>query len=1829
MTRPILLVFVLASAAFGQATVSLNGQGYTLQPHPRVFFNSSIQSRIQDPDGTGPRVAPKVSSANPPWIGTQWIVNSNGLSTQYDDVNYQNAYRGGVEAAAAAIQWYSDNTQTAAGAIALSMLNNIEQYVPFLCDEAQSECVLNGGTGYGITSYGAAYWLPNWIFAYELIRGQMTTAQQQAFADKILNDRAEWGGVDGAPSTNCTNPTGVSTVNVTVSSGIITASSALFGAGNPIQAGYWISMDSDGAAGYNYGKIASVTDSTHAAVSAGDAANFNAYNGVLAYRRNTWVAGDCGFLWHIKHDEWTAAAISDSTNYPPSGAQNGTAYYHNLVISSIWGMLPALLSVADDDVNYSFRASLEITALYNAWYTNVYQSMNETYYTGRHQTGSTYGIWRATLFYPGIAFAVQNSTVSGPSVTSGVWAKNILYHYFMNWLPGSPGNEPQWGQDFSSGPNFDVNGYGLPGVAELITMYPTSNEGEWANWWMQNVLSGYSFQNTPGTNLSWSPYYYAWQYHNYGEYPFLYAWTDPAYATTNLAMAPTAAALSVSDSGTTPTSMLISRTGYTSYLDTLVNLEAPSEYAQDHNLAQGGWTPGNYKIYKGYFLLGSDNGGNGQWMSASSAVGNGGGSLSMYMEIGGAYNLTNGHSAPYIVSLMPRVDTDGTNNRFAYAMVDSTQSYVAGVGATRVHRHLVDFKVGQQFIVVYDDVVTSSGQLKRTYLHYLNNNMGLPGQGLTTFDSASSSVSSIFNGFTGTDSAELLTQVLAPAGSNTVYTYLDNPDGTYAGGNGDSFRVNVCASSTGTSCDSSNTEAEFVVVHMPAAGTGNTMPSTAMLTTVDANHRAVQVGGISPKVAVFPLGGSTYESAAFTSTHSGTAEYLVAGLVAGTYNVTVSGAPVASNIAVNPNDNTLYFSSTSGSVLVSEASLGSVAQVPNVVGNTQAAAAIAITGAGLLVGTVTTAASSTVAAGGVISESPLAGTTLTAGLAVNLVLSSGTGAIVTFIGSDITTEGNWIGKYGSGGYSLAAAGTSIPSYASFAVQNQLNYTWAASTTDVRALETAGGAGRIAATWYSGSSFSLSVNFTDGNSHELALYAVDWDDRGRSETIQITDANTQAVLDTETVSGFDGGTYAVWNISGSVNVSVTAITGPNAVISGVFWGGGGASTGQPAGENFVTAFALNQPALRQNFSGWVGMEFTVGGEALTVTALGRVCIAGNSAIHAVELINAATGSALSGGSASVNMSGCTGGQFVYSPLAESITLQPNTAYYLASLETSGGDQWYDYGDILSTTVAAVNNAIYSYDGATWIPLSGANTSYVPPSFQYSVGGTGGTVSQPGITQQPQSETVGAGAAATFSVNAVGGDLAYQWQSALPGSSTFTPINGATGSSYTASSTILEQSGTQYLCVVSNTAGSISSSAATLTVVASIPTANYVTSATLGTIRNNFTGWVGMSIAVGSSPMTVTALGRIFAPGNMGSHTVQIVNASTNQTISGGSVSVSMSGGTAGSFVYASLPAAVTLDANSTYYIVSQETSGGDQWYDFNTTIATTNVAAAKTSVYSYDGATYIVIGPPNQSYGPVNLVYNTGETQPGITQQPQSETVGAGAAATFSVNAVGGDLAYQWQSALPGSSTFTPINGATGSSYTASSTILEQSGTQYLCVVSNTAGSISSNAATLTVVANLPTASYVTSTELGAIRNNFTGWVGMSIAVGSSPMTVTALGRIFAPGNMGSHTVQIVSASTNQAISGGSVSVSMSGGTAGSFVYASLPAAVTLDANSTYHIVSEETSGGDQWYDFNTTIATTSVAAAKTSVYSYDGATYIVIGPPNQSYGPVNLEYVTQ
>jgi hypothetical protein len=66
-----------------------------------------------------------------------------------------------------------------------------------------------------------------------------------------------------------------------------------------------------------------------------------------------------------------------------------------------------------------------------------------------------------------------------------------------------------------------------------------------------------------------------------------------------------------------------------------------------------------------------------------------------------------------------------------------------------------------------------------------------------------------------------------------------------------------------------------------------------------------------------------------------------------------------------------------------------VVAVPDVTGQAEAAATTAITGAGLVVGTVSNATSATVPAGSVISQAPAGGAQATAGSAVDLVVSTG------------------------------------------------------------------------------------------------------------------------------------------------------------------------------------------------------------------------------------------------------------------------------------------------------------------------------------------------------------------------------------------------------------------------------------------------------------------------------------------------------------------------------------------------------------------------------------------------------------------------------------------------------------------------------------------------------------------------------------------------------------------------------------------------------------------------------------------------------------------------
>ncbi|MDG4583601.1 MAG: IPTL-CTERM sorting domain-containing protein [Candidatus Competibacter sp.] len=128
-----------------------------------------------------------------------------------------------------------------------------------------------------------------------------------------------------------------------------------------------------------------------------------------------------------------------------------------------------------------------------------------------------------------------------------------------------------------------------------------------------------------------------------------------------------------------------------------------------------------------------------------------------------------------------------------------------------------------------------------------------------------------------------------------------------------------------------------------------------------------------------------------------------AGLVLGTVTTQSNAAPAGQVISQNP---AAGASVAAGSAVDIVVSLGPPppVNVPNVVGLTQAAAATAITNAGLVVGTVTSQSDPNIPAGQVISQNPAAGASVAAGSAVNLVVSSGPARVG---GEAIPTLSEW------------------------------------------------------------------------------------------------------------------------------------------------------------------------------------------------------------------------------------------------------------------------------------------------------------------------------------------------------------------------------------------------------------------------------------------------------------------------------------------------------------------------------------------------------------------------------------------------------------------------------------------------------------------------------------------------------------------------------------------------------------------------------------------------------------------------------------------------------
>lgn len=123
----------------------------------------------------------------------------------------------------------------------------------------------------------------------------------------------------------------------------------------------------------------------------------------------------------------------------------------------------------------------------------------------------------------------------------------------------------------------------------------------------------------------------------------------------------------------------------------------------------------------------------------------------------------------------------------------------------------------------------------------------------------------------------------------------------------------------------------------------------------------------------------------------------------------------------------------------------------------------------------------------------------------------------------------------------------------------------------------------------------------------------------------------------------------------------------------------------------------------------------------------------------------------------------------------------------------------------------------------------------------------------------------------------------------------------------------------------------------------------------------------------------------------------------------------------------------------------------------------NVAITTTSLGSFDATQPVTLPPFSMSVWLWNANGTVTPTEPApqITQQPQSLSVTAGAAATLSVTASGNALTYQW------SRNSTALVGATNAIFTVASASVTDAG-NYTVVVTNSGGNTTSNSATLTV-----------------------------------------------------------------------------------------------------------------------------------------------------------------
>ncbi|EDY18045.1 Immunoglobulin I-set domain protein [Chthoniobacter flavus Ellin428] len=452
-----------------------------------------------------------------------------------------------------------------------------------------------------------------------------------------------------------------------------------------------------------------------------------------------------------------------------------------------------------------------------------------------------------------------------------------------------------------------------------------------------------------------------------------------------------------------------------------------------------------------------------------------------------------------------------------------------------------------------------------------------------------------------------------------------------------------------------------------------------------------------------------------------------------------------------------------------------------------------------------------------------------------------------------------------------------------------------------------------------------------------------------------------------------------------------------------------------------------------------------------------------------------------------------------------------------VSTDGGSSFNNVSGATSTTLSFTTAA-------------GDNGKKYRAVFTNSVGSATSTAATltvnfaPTVTTNPTATTVNAGATASFSAAASANPAAtVQWQVSTDGGSSFNNVSGATSTtlSFTTTGT---QNGNQYRAVFTNSGGSATTTAATLTVniaptVTTNPTsttAGVATNATFtaaavgnpaptvqwqvstdgGATFNNVSGATSTTLsftttgaqngnqyravftnAAGSATTTAATLTVTFpdltvtvahSPTTfVAGQTFSLTFVVTNSGVAATSGTITLTCPMPSGLTLSSIVSDATVNATSSTVSQVNATRTTPLAPGASTTI-TANGTVASNAPSSLSVTVTVGGGSETNTTNDTATDTVTVNAAPVVTTNPATQTVTAGNAVTFTVAASGNPTpTVQWQVSTDGGSTFNNVAGATSTNLTFT-TAPTDNGNKYRAVFTNVQGTATTTAATLNV-----------------------------------------------------------------------------------------------------------------------------------------------------------------